>query len=134
MEATSASVQKSVVMNMTAQAPKQDQAKITAMIEASQEEMHELTPKLIGYMTDVYATQLTEKELTDSLAFYRSDSGQSILAKTPVLMQQMVPFMQQQMPEITRGMFHRYCAKVTCTAQEKAQFAKMTAGAKPAKP
>ena len=133
MEATSASVQKSMVTSMMAQAPKQDQAKASAMIEASQEELHTLTPRLVSYMTEVYARELTEKELTDSLAFYRSQSGQSILAKTPALMQEITPFMQQEMPKVVRGMFRRYCAKVTCTAKEQAQFAQVTDGMAPAK-
>ena len=126
MDGMTGSIQKSLAASMTAQASKGDQAKASAMLDASQEEMRELTPKLIDYMTVVYARELTEKELKDSLTFYHSDSGQSILAKTPALIQQMTPFMQQQMPQIIRGMFRRYCVKVTCTTQETAQFNKIS--------
>ncbi|WP_083700317.1 DUF2059 domain-containing protein [Shewanella sp. UCD-KL12] len=39
-------------------------------------------------MIDLYAKHYSEQELADMLAFYRSDSGRSMVAKMPIVMQE----------------------------------------------
>ena len=120
------SVEQSMTATIQAGASKPEKARMEAMLSASREEMAVLTPKLKSYMVDIYASELTEKELEDTVAFYKTDSGRSILAKLPVLTQRMTPFMQQQMPAVMAGMFRRYCSKVTCSAEEKAAMTKLS--------
>lgn len=39
-------------------------------------------------MIDIYVKHYSDKEITDMLAFYRSESGRSMVAKMPVVMQE----------------------------------------------
>lgn len=129
METINRSVEQSMTATIKAGASKPEKARIDSMLSASREEMMVLTPKLKDFMVDIYATELTDKELEDTVAFYKTESGRSILAKLPALTQRMTPFMQQQMPAVMQGMFRRYCAKVTCSAQEKASMSKLSGAA-----
>lgn len=55
-------------------------------------------------MVNIYNKHFTEEEITDMLEFYRSETGQSILNKMPVVMQESMvtsqAMAQRLMPEI----------------------------------
>lgn len=54
----------------------------------------------------IYSTTFTEKEISDMLAFYKTESGQSVLKKLPIVMQQSMQFSQASvravMPKIQK--------------------------------
>jgi hypothetical protein len=60
--------------------------------------------KLKGPMIDIYVNHLTEKEISDMLAFYQSETGQSMVKKMPAMtqesMQMTMGLMQQAMPKM----------------------------------
>ncbi|WP_341501873.1 DUF2059 domain-containing protein [Gallaecimonas sp. GXIMD4217] len=51
--------------------------------------------KLEGPMTDLYLKHFSEKEIQDLLAFYKTESGQAVLAKMPQLMGESMQLGQQ---------------------------------------
>lgn len=71
---------------------------ITKLMATMQESMG--WPKLKVEFIDLYAKAYTEEEVDGILTFYKSPVGQSMLAKTPQLMQQSVAISQAHMKEI----------------------------------
>lgn len=63
--------------------------KVTA---AMREEM--TWEKLRGPMVDIYIKHYTEKEVNDLLAFYSTESGQSMIRKMPLVMQESMQISQ----------------------------------------
>jgi uncharacterized protein len=68
----------------------------------------------------IYAAAYTEQQLDDLLAFYKSPTGQVLVAKTPILMQQANAIVQQRVisavPQIQQ-MLKDYMAEATTKAQ-----------------
>jgi hypothetical protein len=62
--------------------------------------------KMQGMYIDVYTKSFSQKEVNDMLTFYKSPSGQAVLAKMPMVMQQTMQYMRGQMttlmPEIQK--------------------------------
>jgi hypothetical protein len=56
--------------------------------------------KLQGEFIKVYAEVFTKKELQAMVTFYRSELGQTIINKMPLLQQKLMPVMQQRMLKI----------------------------------
>jgi len=60
--------------------------------------------KMEPLVVDIYRRNFTEKELDDMLAFYKTETGKSLLAKMPVVMQESMHIsqvlMQQSIPKI----------------------------------
>jgi hypothetical protein len=84
-------------------------------------------PTLVDAMTVTYARELTTQELRDSVVFYRGPSGQAILHKMPVLMQQIAPLTLKLMPGIAAATEKDFCGRETCTDAEHAMFRRMEA-------
>ncbi|QSX30437.1 DUF2059 domain-containing protein [Shewanella cyperi] len=66
--------------------------------------------KIKGPMVDIYVNNYSEKELADMLAFYRSESGQSMVNKMPAVMQQSMQY--------TMGMMQQLTPKIQAMSQE----------------
>jgi hypothetical protein len=105
------------------------QARMKIIGEAEGAALEKLVPQIVDSMVNGYARNFSEQELSDILAFYQSPSGRSMVAKTPQFMQGMMVEMAALMPQIRRDMGEDVCAKITCTAAERAAFF----GAEPAK-
>jgi len=71
---------------------------MTRLMAAMQETMG--WQKLKSEFIDLYAKAYTEEEVDGILTFYRSPIGQSMLAKTPQLVQQSMAISQTHMKEI----------------------------------
>lgn len=54
------------------------------------------------YCIDAYMSTLTEKEIVDILAFYKSEAGQKFISKMPELTHSIMNSMQQQSVEMTK--------------------------------
>jgi hypothetical protein len=46
---------------------------------------------------DIYRKSFSQKEIDDMLAFYKSPSGQAVIAKLPVVMQQSMQFVRTEL-------------------------------------
>lgn len=99
---------------------KSEEAK--AMMEASQEAVVAITPKLVERMAPLMASIYSEEELEAMVNFYESPIGQSILAKTGAATQASAAVTRDLMPELITQMFDRYCAKRVCTDEMKAKL------------
>jgi hypothetical protein len=84
-------------------------------------------PLLMDAMTETTARVFTTQELKDLVAFYGSPSGQSMTAKTPAMMQQLVPQLFQMMPKVYEMAEADYCRHVTCTQADHDRFQRMEA-------
>jgi hypothetical protein len=71
---------------------------MTKLMAAMQETMG--WQKLKSEFIDLYAKAYTEEEVDGILTFYKSPVGQSMLAKTPQLVQQSMAISQTHMKEI----------------------------------
>ena len=76
-----------------------------------------VTPKLMKRMTPAYAAAFSEKELEAAVAFYESDAGQSMLSKTPQLMQASAAAVRDLMPDAQAEVMRRICEKVDCKGE-----------------
>jgi len=91
-------------------------------------------PDMIHGMVEVYARNLTTKELEDCLAFYDSPSGQTILNKMPVLMSQAMPVSMNALPKMVALAEQDYCSHLACTETERAMFTGMKSALTPKAP
>jgi len=68
--------------------------------------------KMEPLVIDLYSKNFTEKEITDMLNFYKTESGQSVLKKMPVLMGESM--------EMGQNMMQDAIPKIQAVAQELA--------------
>ena len=92
------------------------------MVEAEGDALTKRFPELQEAMAKGYAETYSEQELSDILAFYKSPSGRAMIAKAPAVMQDVMAAVFRMMPEIQRDAGEEICAKITCTAAQKAAF------------
>ncbi len=80
-------------------------------------------PQMLDDMASIYAEHLTEAELRDLLAWYKSESGRSIRAKMPVialeLVQKQAPLMQKMRDGILSQAIARACEENHCTTEQR---------------
>ena len=84
--------------------------------------MDATVPQLVEATTQATARVFTTQELKDLVAFYRTSSGQSMVAKMPLLMQQMTVGIFQIMPTVYQAAETDYCSHVTCTEADHTRF------------
>jgi hypothetical protein len=82
-------------------------------------------PMLMDAMTETTARVFTTQELKDLVAFYGSPSGQSMVAKMPAMMQELVPQVFQMMPKVYEIAEADYCRHVTCTQADHDRFQRL---------
>ncbi len=118
-----------MTQNMTSKLPDPQQQKIAGFRTAMNEEMKaNFIPKLVDQMSDAYAKTFTADELRGIIAFYKSPTGEALVQKTPTLLQNLLPAMMKDVPDLMRGAINRYCAENTCTSEERAAFDKTVVG------
>jgi hypothetical protein len=90
-------------------------------------EMIKLVPTLMDSAARIWAENLTEKELTDEVAWLESDSGRSIRQKTPAIMQEMltttVPLVQKLVPGMMQRVMENACQRQHCSEQDRQAIA-----------
>ncbi len=87
----------------------------TVIVPALQATMSRVMPKLMDLVTVSYAQTFSEQELTDIDAFYRSPSGQSMIAKMPQMMTSTMQAMGPIQIEIRQDFAQEVCQRTTCT-------------------
>jgi hypothetical protein len=95
----------------------------TLMINDMKSSVISITPQLIDSSIPVYAQIYTEQELRDYLAWLKSDSGQAILRKAPLLRQQILdaemPILRGMLPGMMHKVIDHTCDESKCTAQDR---------------
>ena len=114
---------KAMTPGMLATMPKgsgADETRRQIVMDALPEVMSHMLVKLNAQMEPIVADTFSEKELTDLVAFYESPTGQAVVEKTPQMAARLMPVMISLMPEITKELMTKVCAKTECTAAQKA--------------
>ena len=92
-----------------------------ALMKDLVEEELKLVPQMIDLSAEVYAENLSEKELRDLLAWTNSESGRAIRDKSPQLTQQMMvrtgPMMRALLPSLMQKTLDRACEEAKCTPE-----------------
>ncbi len=99
--------------------PGADPALIDRMMSAGEKVDEQMLPDLKDTMARAYATHLTRQEMEDSIAFYDSPSGRSIMRKLPALTAEMAPLLVRWMPRIRAEVIKAVCAGDACTPAER---------------
>lgn len=84
-----------------------------------------VTPDLMDSVATLYAMTFTAQEMRDALSFYRSESGQAMLKKMPMVMHEIMPLTMELMPKIISATKADYCSHRTCDKADEAMFAAM---------
>ena len=92
----------------------------TVIMPALQATMTRVMPKMMELMTVSYAQTFSEQELTDIDTFYRSPSGQAMIAKLPQLMASTMQAMGPIQIEIRTDFAQEVCQRTTCTPAMRA--------------
>jgi len=86
-------------------------------------EMTPLVPQILDVSVHAYADVFSEQELKDWLAFQRSESGQAISRKSPLVTQRaltaMMPLILKVMPGVMQRTMNRVCVENHCTQQQQ---------------
>ena len=98
----------------------------SASLSDMRREVVALAPDLVAIQTQIYASNFSELELRDYLAFVRSPSGQAVAAKTASLMTQTIeaqrPLLRRAMPGIMGRAMERVCDERKCTPEQRQQL------------
>jgi hypothetical protein len=104
----------------------QSQQNIAKLERAEEEVMAKIKPKIFDVVKTAYATTYSESEMESILAFDRTPAGQAMIAKAPVLTQNMMGGILALMPVIKNDMVNAVCDSMKCTpAQRQAMITKM---------
>ncbi len=111
-------VMRNTMPAMMAQMPKNPN-----MTEAQRQAITEVTAEVTGRMMGrmmiqiepIMAETFSEKELADLVAFYEGPTGQSMIAKTPLMTTRLMTVVIAQMPEMQAEMRAGICAKIDCS-------------------
>ena len=117
-------MQTSMITPMMKNVPAGKREATQAFEDAYLDGLRGMMPKVFDQMAIIYATDFTDQELTDMDRFYTSPTGQTLLAKTPMISQQLIPFVVAQIPDILGHAFDQSCAKASCTPEQRAAIAK----------
>jgi hypothetical protein len=80
-------------------------------------------PRMYDEMAAIYATDFTDAQLKDILAFYASPTGQALKAKAPLVAQQMGGVMVKLLPKMQLSVLDKVCSQSECTPQQQQQLA-----------
>jgi hypothetical protein len=103
----------------------QNSARAQQFIKSYSAAMDADFPNIVDDMAEVYARVFTVQELRDTLAFYRTPSGQAALNKMPIVMQQLMPLVMKTMPRVFAAAESDFCGREVCTEAERAVFKRM---------
>jgi hypothetical protein len=82
-----------------------------AMIEAVSEALGAREDAMLEKFAHIYAATFTTEELEQTLAYYESPVGRSVIAKTQVLMTQVGPIAAEMQVGLNDDLMTRFCAK-----------------------
>ena len=93
-----------------------DMDRITAATDKAEADV---LPDLLDDLAHIYARHLTRKEMEDSISFYESTSGQSMMHKLPEMTGDVGPLMAKYIPRMRASMIAALCAEDACTEAQR---------------
>lgn len=128
----------SISANMQASVPAEQQRLTTILLQKMQARIEAIVPQMIDATVQVYAKDMTEKELRDYVAWMQSDTAQAMARKTPQMMQETMQVLMPLMSQVTQGMkqdvLDEACQQANCSAHDREVMAAAMAKAMPAQP
>jgi hypothetical protein len=113
----------SISANIDTNLPAEQKRLRDVLLDKMQARIVAVAPQLLDATVQVYATDLTEKELRDYVAWLQSDTGQSLKRKLPQItgesMQAMAPVLVQVTQGIKQDVVDEACAQAKCSAHDK---------------
>jgi hypothetical protein len=114
---------RSMSASLSANTPPEQKRLIEVLLQKMQDRFIAATPQLMDGTVQVYATNLTDKELRDYVAWLQSDTGQSLKRKLPVIAAESVKVMAPVIAQITQGMkqdvLDEACKQANCSAHDR---------------
>ncbi len=114
---------RSMSANIDANLPAEQKRLRDALLDKMQARIFAVAPQLMDATVQVYASDLTEKELSDYVAWLQSDTGQSLKRKLPQItgesLQAMAPVLAQVTQGFKQDVIDEACAQAKCTAHDK---------------
>lgn len=130
-----ASINKLISSNLTS--PQASKLAVSLQ-EHMERKLIEEVPNILEQSAQVYARNLTEKELRDEIVWLESDSAKSIRAKMPVIRDQIIqgqaPMFQAMMPQLMNKAADEACEESHCTADDRKLIAAMMTNLVPGRP
>jgi hypothetical protein len=103
------------------------QARFDQLVASMGVGLNATIPDMTDLIVGIYARNLTAQEMRDSLAFYRSASGQAMLKKVPALTKEAMGLTVQLMPRVWTAAKADYCKHRTCDKLDEQMFDRMGA-------
>lgn len=93
------------------------------LLSKMQDEIVAMVPQILDVTVNVYASNLTENELESMLEWQRSDAGQSIAKKMPIIaresVQQMRPALLTYMQHMKADVIDQTCKEQKCSEKQR---------------
>ncbi len=86
------------------------------MLSVIRDELKEWNRRISEINVEIYATKFTDAQLTDMLAFYRTDGGRALVAQTPDIIREKAAAGRKLVPETISRLVSATCARVQCEA------------------
>jgi len=113
----------SISANLDTNLPAEQKRLRDVLLDKMQTRILAVAPQLMDATAQVYAADLTEKELRDYVAWLQSDTGQSLKRKLPQItgesMRAMAPVLAQVSQGFKQDVVDEACAQAKCTAHDK---------------
>jgi uncharacterized protein len=84
------------------------------VVDALNQTMTRLTPRMVDDSAVIYAQEFTSQQLKDILAFYQSPTGRVLVAKLPEITQMSAQTVRKYTPQIQLDVLRAICAKTAC--------------------
>lgn len=118
--------------------PPEQKRIIEVIMQKMQDRFIAATPQMIDGTVQIYAQDLTDKELRDYLAWVQSDTGQAMKRKAPLLAADSIKSMAPLITQITQGIkqdvVDEACKQANCTAHDREVIAAAMDKAMPKQP
>ncbi len=105
--------------SITANMPPEQKRVGEVLLQKMQDRLIAAAPQLLDGAVQVYAQNLTEKELRDNLAWIQSDTGQSMKRKLPQITLQTLQVVMPVIAQVTQGMkqdvLDEACKQANCS-------------------
>jgi hypothetical protein len=123
---------------LSANVPPEQKRLTEVLLQKMQERFIAATPQMIDGTVQVYATNLSDKELRDYVAWLQSDTGQSLKRKMPMITAESVRVMAPVLTQVTQGIkqdvLDEACKQANCTPHDREVLAAAMDKAMPARP
>jgi hypothetical protein len=126
----------SMSVTLSASVPPEQKHITDVLLQKMQERMTAVIPQMIDGTVQVYAANLTDKELRDYLAWMQSETGQSLQRKLPLITAESLRVLGPTIMQVTQGLkqdvLDEACKQANCTAHDREVLAAALQKALPA--